>query len=114
MNYAELTDDELRLEVARRCGYDVVEKRKDGAWLAFHDLAGYNMRGIEGVPDYPRDIAAAYALEDALPVEQRDDYAIHLHDIVLRRQGVCADWDMVHASAADRCRAWLWTMDAKP
>ena len=112
MNYAELTDDELRLEVARRCGYELRHGFMDDACINPKDY-WITPRGwlTSILPDYPRYINAAYALEDALPVEQRDDYAIHLHDIVLRRQGVCADWDMVHASAADRCRAWLWTME---
>lgn len=108
-----MDEDALRLAVAKRCWYDVVEKRKDGAWLAFHDLAGYNMRGIEGVPDYPRDIVAAYALEDALPVERREAYAYVLHQIICQQTGysVLSTWNLTHASASDRCRAWLLTME---
>lgn len=110
-----MDEDALRLAVAKRCGYDVVEKRKDGVWLAFHDLAGYNMRGIEGVPDYPRDIAAAYALEDALPVELRGEYSNNLRRVILQMNNeYCTQFDLIHASAADRCRAWLLTMEAKP
>lgn len=121
-----MTDDELRLAVAKACGYRWYGVDKE-AWLAMPGRTGLLPCGVVEIdnpsdgdelhiksPNYPRDIVAAYALEDALPVERRNDYAIHLHDIVLRRQGVCADWDMVHASAADRCRAWLLTMEAKP
>ena len=56
---------------------------------------------------YSTDITAAYALEDALPVERRGAYAKTLfdeyeHDIV---------WNLIHASASDRARAWLLTME---
>ena len=85
----QLDDDALRLAVAKARGYE---------WF--------------GV-DYPHDIYAAYALEDALPEEKHAQYAIYLYNIILRK-GVWWDWSMIHASPADRCRAWLLTMDAKP
>lgn len=112
MNYAELTDDELRLEVARRCGYELRHGFMDDACINPKDY-WITPRGwlTSILPDYPRDIAAAYALEDALPEEKHAQYAIYLYDIILRK-GVWWDWSMIHASAADRCRAWLMTMEA--
>ena len=125
-----MTDDELRLAVAKACGYRWYRYEnviRNEAYLALPSRTGIIPKGyVESAapsdgdevhaktPDYPRDIRAAYELEDALPVERWDDYAIHLHDLTLRRQGVWKYWDMAHASASDRCRAWLLTMDAKP
>lgn len=112
----QLDDEGLRLAVAKALGYEIVEKRKDGVWLAFHDIAGYNIRGIVGVPDYPRDIAAAYELEDALPEKLRPLYSANLKEVAATASGeiYVNNWLCIHASAADRCRAWLLTMDAKP
>jgi hypothetical protein len=81
-----MDEDALRLAVAKACG-------------------------LTGIYIDPLTIAAAYALEDALPEEKHAQYAIYLYDIILRK-GVWWDWSMIHASAADRCRAWLMTMEA--
>lgn len=62
---------------------------------------------------YSIDIAAAYELEDALPEERRDKYAFHLNWIINRNEDTTVDprWQFAHASPADRCRAWLLTMN---
>lgn len=62
MNYAELTDDELRLEVARRCGW------KPG-WVDNHDHFIYGLPYNPTCPDYPRDLTAAIALLDSTGAE---------------------------------------------
>ena len=116
----QLDDDALRIAVARALGWTIwaenetvlIERAARGIGYADIILGmkpGSTIPTIP-IPDYPRDIRAAYELEDALPVERRGAYAKTLfdeyeHDIV---------WNLIHASAADRCRAWLLTMDAKP
>ena len=123
----QLDDDALRIAVARALGYRWYRYEnviRNEAYLALPSRTGIIPKGyVESAapsdgdevhaktPDYPRDIRAAYELEDALPVERRDDYTICLHDVILRRQGVWKYWDMAHASASDRARAWLLTME---
>jgi len=79
MNYAELTDDELRLEVARRCGYRMYAW-KDEAYLTLPSRTGILPNGYNEVdalpagntafftraPDYPHDLTAAIALLDGM------------------------------------------------
>jgi len=119
----QLDDDALRIAVARALGYRWYRYEnviRNEAYLALPSRTGIIPKGyVESAapsdgdevhaktPDYPRDIRAAYELEDALPEERRGAYAKTLfdeyeHDIV---------WNLIHASAADRCRAWLLTME---
>ena len=64
MNYAELDDDALRVEVAKRCGYSVIRKYDD-RWTGSHDTEEWGQTR-DPIPDYPRDIAAAIALLDSM------------------------------------------------
>ena len=82
MNYAELTDDELRLEVARRCGYRMYAW-KDEAYLTLPSRTGILPKGYNEVdalpagntafftraPDYPHDLTAAIALLESTGAE---------------------------------------------
>lgn len=90
MNYAELTDDELRLEVARRCGYRWYrcEYRYGGseAYLTLPRRTGVLPKGYfeaDGPcssdivfvksPNYPRDLTAAIALLDSMTYPPEPD-----------------------------------------
>jgi len=61
MNYAELTDDELRLEVARRCGKRLELDRSGRFWL---ECLPDGTRRV--LPYYCTDLAAAIALLDGM------------------------------------------------
>jgi len=65
------------------------------------------------VPNYSRKITLAYALEARIPEGvSRSAYANILFDIVNPR-GSGIIWQLIHASPADRCRAWLMTMEGR-
>jgi len=123
-----MDEDALRLTVAKACGYRMYAW-KDEAYLTLPSRTGILPKGYNEVdalpagntafftraPDYPRDLTAAYALEDALPVELRGEYSNNLRRVILQMNNeYCTQFDLIHATAADRCRAWLLTMDAKP
>jgi hypothetical protein len=54
------------------------------------------------IPDWPTDMNAAYELEAEVPEEERDKYLATLWMI-----GTREEWWLVHATAEQRCRAWL-------
>lgn len=75
-------------------------------WAAIWNEKGYP----DWMPRYADDIRAAYELEDALPVERRSVFTTNLWMIVGLHERDTFDvsfWQLIHASAADRCRAWL-------
>lgn len=104
-----MDEDALRLVVAAALG-----KRAERHHFFGNHLVEYLPNGeMRPIPDYPRDIAAAYELEDALPEEKRHAYTWELLQVVStaeRDTFEVSRWQLVHASAADRCRAWLMTM----
>lgn len=126
----QLDDDALRLAVAKALGWAWYKNpidenstylfdkddRRCGYWKKV-DAPNVGDELYTKCPDYPRDIAAAYALEDALLEEKQLTYAWNLYlvlDTQERETPGVSRWQLVHASASDRCRAWLLTMDAKP
>lgn len=68
MTYADMTDDEIRLEVARRLGY-VKDFDDDYGTVFILRNGGGNVIDYQtfwGLPDYPRDLTAAFALLDSM------------------------------------------------
>ena len=63
------------------------------------------------VPDWPNDIAEAYALEGQFTdYTSRRRYWSHLSDVVDPRNltdDSTFGWAMIHATAEQRCRAWM-------
>ena len=62
--------------------------------------------------DFANDIRAAYELEAQLPENLHPLYSANLIHLMADASGeiYVNDWWCIHASAADRCRAWLLTM----
>ncbi len=122
-----MDDDALRIAVARALGWAWYKNpidenstylfdkddRRCGYWKKV-DAPNVGDELYTKCPDYPRDIRAAYELEDALPDKQREEYSWQLFRIVDMQERDTFEvgrWQLIHASAADRCRAWLWTME---
>ncbi len=68
MNYATLDDDALRLEVARRLGWQSFKGDEVGLWWTQNPKIGWvgggNFESGPPFPDYPRDTLAALSLLD--------------------------------------------------
>ncbi len=84
---------------------EIMAMDEDALRIAVAMALGYDRRDI--TPDWPYDIRATFELEAQIPEGvSRSAYANILFDIVdARGSGII--WKLIHASPADRCRAWL-------
>jgi len=111
MNVDELTLDQLRVAIAVQLGWtDIV------AISAIEDLwgqgPGYSSGGIEaepwGLPNWPNDINEAWKLESRLDRAGQNAYILELlKPGAVGGSGERRMFDFVHATAEERCRAWL-------
>jgi hypothetical protein len=58
-------------------------------------------------PDWTRNIAAAYALEESIPEDQRTAYVTRLIEVIRGNRPAVCTWDVAHATPEQRCRAYL-------
>jgi len=106
--------DELRIEIAKLKGWevkDVLGKLYRIERVKNHPCGnvqhGYHLHPSL-LPDWPHSIADAYALEDEIPDEEsRSDYTIILRKVILKEKGWRTDFDYIHATPEQRCRAWV-------
>lgn len=133
MNYAELTDDELRLEVAKRCGYRWYGVDKE-AWLAMPGRTGLLPCGVVEIdnpsdgdelhiksPNYPHDLTAAIALLESTVAEYNFGKRITgtpkpVYDVII--WGYYSAFGDDYEATADTlpraaCEAWLMWKDAR-
>lgn len=112
--YDKLTDEEKQIKVAELCGW----KRRpvDGngiAWWEHPEHGRYKPDGvirgcpyyITDVPDYLSDLNACHGFEKRLNLDQRVKYLKHLGWKVGSWQ-----WVATHATAEQRCKAFVLTM----
>jgi hypothetical protein len=120
--------NEMRLKIALMSGRKFERGFKDKAkvFMLGPDetvLPGYEMqpgdivRWSHGDPDWPRDIAAAWELEESITdYDDRTMYTKHLIAVLENDKGIEheAPWSfrMLHATAEQRCRAWLAWQEA--
>lgn len=98
-----LSDEELRVAVAE-AQYESVDSH-----IVYKDLCYLDERGIwQMVPNYPNDIKAVWELEEEIAKGMFHDYVEALHAVV----APCHDFALIHASPADRCRAYLMSKEA--
>ncbi len=111
---------ELRIRVAELCGWEKFEKYPTGlygwtreslqdreaAWVAKDGLKLYP------VPDYPNDLNAIAGAETwiAIDPDAATEYVRNLHDIA--GSELWGDLGVVRATAEERCRAFVATMEA--
>jgi hypothetical protein len=118
--------DELRLKIALARGWKFVQDeygwdavRPDGS----EDLGASMMRTEElailyaDIPNWPRDMTAAYELEAEIPEDQRKAYTSELIAVIARdckKAGVNSDyWMYFHATPEQRCRAYIQWIEAQ-
>jgi len=63
-----LTDEELRIRAAELAGWSGPDGVRLGEWAFGRTAAWKDGRGPLSIPDYPRDIAAAWELFELIPM----------------------------------------------
>ena len=126
MNVDKLTLDELRMAIAERLGYRYYWYEFGECYL--RDLGVQNTNGMttltgrpgdypvnmEFVPDWPNDINEAWKLESRLDRAGQNAYILELlKPGAVGGSGERRMFDFVHATAEERCRAWLKAMEAQ-
>jgi hypothetical protein len=108
-------NDELRVKVAELCGLDLSYTKE--ALERFKDRDGYPdaIFQLAKIPDYPNDLNACHKFEETLTPSQRRIYNDELHGLVIVNcePGDSQMFACVHATAKQRCRAFVATMEAK-
>jgi hypothetical protein len=72
----------------------------DGNWIMYQN--GHMLIPFEKLPNYPGDLNAAHEMEEMMPEELQETYNDQLEKLV--GYGV---FDMVHATALQRCEAFV-------
>lgn len=111
----KLTVEEMRLEIIKAKGW-----KKTGVTRFVIRKPGNNQMFIDDVyslsdgtskilfPNWPTDIAAAWELEVEIPEVDQAFYSQRLGEIIDPNKDNCLRWwDLIHATAEQRCRAWL-------
>jgi hypothetical protein len=108
-----MTDNELRLQVALALGFDKIRRYNNGRWTGQHDTIEWGVTR-DNIPDYPGDIAAAYALEESITTfDDRVMYTKCLIDVLKDAADEKSEAEapyafrIAHATPAQRCRAFL-------
>ena len=113
--YDKLTDEEQWVKVAECAGWKspslCIENNADGN-------SGEWIDGYYGTPpDYLNDLNACYEFEEDLPMISEDgkslfDYTRTLSRLVRKPRTipmVIHDWELLHATARQRCKAFVLT-----
>lgn len=113
MNIEPITEAE-RVQIAETCGWT------HGTW-AFDCYRGPAWRSpnkqsyvcfASELPNYPSSLDAMHEAEKVLNAEQQLEYARLLHELFRgQRHYLHIDFDVLHATAAQRCRAFLTIID---
>ncbi len=115
-----MTDAQIRLAiaelVAKQNGWTVDKRKSTTGKDMFAFISGKDtLKGF--APNWLNDISAAIALEDELAENERKTYVIALYEITNEARPWSSDsspypaqfW-FVHATARQRCEAWLKAM----
>lgn len=81
---------------------------KNGEWEAKRDIHSVT------VPDWPEDLNACREFEDELNANEQVRYALTLHEMSKSRHYLHIDFDCIHASAMQKCEAFLRVKGAWP
>lgn len=123
-----MSKEELRIKIAQMLGYKFAKTSADSKQVYFlsKNDAGWNWHLIEKpefcddilwesghIPDYPNSIEAAMQLEEVLPVEKRVFYYFELIRCCEHDDKSPTNYELVHATAEQRCKAWVEVMEAK-
>jgi hypothetical protein len=94
------------LNIAEIIGWTKLREVSDGEWI-WKTPSGQTV-GQVMVANYSRNLNAMREAETTLDAQQRITYQGKLSD-VCHRDPSCACWDLIHASASEKAKAFLMT-----
>ena len=104
-----MTAESQQIAIAEACGYEL---RPDGYWKE------KGMVGSCGIPDYLHDLNACREFEKMIGAKWPTycEILLRIVEPEPRTLEVCHYWNLLHATAAQRCEAFLktigkWTND---
>lgn len=109
---AKMTDEELRLEIAKAQGWDKIRRYRD-RWTGEHDTEEWGVTR-DRIPEYPLEISGAWELVEEMG--ELENVTVEL----CNHQWECRTDDYArtiygHGKTAPRaiCEAWLMWKDAQ-
>jgi len=110
-----LSPAQLRVKVAKAKGWTHIHA------IGSVSLIGHNPQNeIDAVPDWANDIAAAFELEGEITeLQDQHEYANILYVVIrstiseVDQKSIENRFAFIHATAEQRCRAWLMWKEAK-
>jgi len=110
----EMTDEELRIEIAEFCGYEA-RQTDYKTWAGYKDNQLINIklfdceRDIINIyfPNYPQDLNAMWEAEEKFTLNQMCAYSKELHKL---KQHPYQDLGLIHATAKQRAIAFVKTI----
>jgi hypothetical protein len=128
MNPLPTGQNELRVKVAELCGWKRYgppfgDEYRPQCWTRQPFDPNLDLLWTEGnipndhtynLPDYPNDLDACHEMEKLLHESQFDDYCTKLWHITNTGTGeVVGQFELICATAEQRCRAFVATMEAR-
>lgn len=108
----ELTEEELRIWIAERCGWTEMGLNMLGLWGYPADKR--NIDDFRKVPDYTRDLNAMHEAWLTLTRDERSDFEMELHHLIPVTVRIwtstCGDLnpEITNATALQRARAFYF------
>jgi len=120
----ELSYEEIRIKVAELLGWTRIHLDSD--WQGVEEYTRSTVVGIpkncvfigsasyDETPNYPEDLNACYEMEERCyeSPEEWEAYGDHLMDCVVRDSGYQGADLLIHATARQRCEAFIMVMEA--
>jgi hypothetical protein len=94
----QMTNEQINIAIAKKCAWTDTDITNHGGKL---------MYGQTELPNYCCDLNAMRKAEARLTLDQQEDYAYYLSEIVAPTTG--EPWKLIHASAMSRAKAFLRT-----
>lgn len=109
-----MSPEKQRIAIAEVCGWKPY-RYEDGGIRWYIGIHHENSVSLENLPDYLNDLNACHEMEESLSESQRHDYASKLaryfKELYPLGYYFITDFDMIHATAPQRCEAFLKTIE---
>ncbi len=106
-----MTPDAQRVAIAEACGFEVLRAAGTAKAMVREQLCtGAASTDWRMMPDYLNDLNACHEMEKVMTQQQRGRYSRHLSSILSKAASNTGEYDIWHATAAQRCEAFLRTL----